>query len=232
MSTFLVIGGSSGVGHELSHQLASQGHQVFATYHQHPVSSEEPNLKLHALNVLDQDPDLSFLPDQLDGLVYCPGTVNLKPFHRIKPEEFVSDYQLQLVGAVKIIQGVLPRLRQSEHPSIVLFSTVAVQLGFSFHAMVAASKGAVEGLVRTLAAELAPTIRVNCVAPSLTDTPLAQHLLNTDDKRLHNGQRHPLKRIGQPGDIARAAAFLLSEEASWITGQVLHVDGGMSKIKT
>jgi NAD(P)-dependent dehydrogenase (short-subunit alcohol dehydrogenase family) len=181
--------------------------------------------------VLDQEIDLPFLPQQLDGLVYCPGSVNLKPFQRIKPEEFISDYELQVVGAVKTIQAALPNLRQSNHPSILLFSTVAVQMGFNFHTQVASSKGAVEGLMRALAAELAPKIRVNCVAPSLTHTPLTQSLINTDEKRALNEQRHPLKRIGNPADIADAVEFLLSEKASWITGQVLHVDGGISKLK-
>lgn len=231
MDSILVIGGSSGIGYELSNKLADRGYDVIATYNHNKASSEKFNLTYHHLDVLDKEIDISFLPQQLDGLVYCPGSVNLKPFHRIKPEEFTSDYELQVVGAIKIIQAVLPRLRQSEHPAIVLFSTVAVQTGFNFHTQVASSKGAVEGLMRALAAELAPKIRVNCVAPSLTDTPLTQNLVNTDEKRALNAQRHPLKRIGQPADIADAVEFLLSGKASWITGQVLHVDGGISKLK-
>ena len=231
MDSILVIGGSSGIGYELSNKLTDQGYDVIATYNQNKVSSEKANLSYNHLNVLDKEIDLSFLPRQLDGLVYCPGSVNLKPFHRIKPEEFVSDYELQVAGAVKTIQAVLPLLRQSEHPAIVLFSTVAVQMGFNFHSQVASSKGAIEGLMRALAVEFAPRIRVNCVAPSLTDTPLTRNLINTDEKRLLNEQRHPLKRIGKPADIAEAVEFLLSEKASWITGQVLHVDGGMSKLK-
>jgi NAD(P)-dependent dehydrogenase (short-subunit alcohol dehydrogenase family) len=231
MALILVIGGSSGIGYALSNKLADQGYDVIATYNQNNVSSEKINLTYHHLNVLDQEIDLPFLPQQLDGLVYCPGSVNLKPFQRIKPEEFISDYELQVVGAVKTIQAALPNLRQSNHPSILLFSTVAVQMGFNFHTQVASSKGAVEGLMRALAAELAPKIRVNCVAPSLTHTPLTQSLINTDEKRALNEQRHPLKRIGNPADIADAVEFLLSEKASWITGQVLHVDGGISKLK-
>lgn len=231
MAAILVIGGSSGIGYELSHKLAGQGHDVFATYNQNEVSSEKTNLNYYQLNVLDKEIDLSFLPQQLDGLVYCPGSVNLKPFYRIKPEEFSSDYELQVVGAVKTIQSALTRLRQSDHPAIVLFSTVAVQSGFNFHTLVASSKGAIEGLMRALAAEFAPKIRVNCVAPSLTDTPLTQKLISTDEKRALNEQRHPLKRIGKPSDIADAVEFLLSEKSSWITGQVLHVDGGISNLK-
>jgi NAD(P)-dependent dehydrogenase (short-subunit alcohol dehydrogenase family) len=231
MNSILVVGGSSGVGHALSNRLAEQGHEVFATYNRNIVSSEKINLHYHQLNVLDKEVDLSFLPEQLDGLVYCPGSVILKPFLRMKPEEFAHDHELQVVGAVKMIQAALPLLRKSAHPSIVLFSTVAVQMGFNFHTQVASSKGAVEGLMRALAAELAPKIRVNCVAPSLTDTPLTHHLVNTDEKRSQNDQRHPLKRIGNADDIAASVEFLLSENSSWITGQVLPVDGGMSRIK-
>jgi NAD(P)-dependent dehydrogenase (short-subunit alcohol dehydrogenase family) len=229
MASILIIGGSSGVGYALSDRLAEQGHDVFATYNRNYISSDK--IHYHKINVLDKDIDLTFVPEQLDGLVYCPGSVNLKPFQRIKPEEFTNDFELQVVGAVKTIQAALPRLRKSTHPSIVLFSTVAVQMGFNYHTQVSASKGAVEGLMRALAAELAPKVRVNCVALSLTDTPLTHHLLNTDEKRSQNDQRHPLKRIGKPADIAAAAEFLLSENSSWITGQVLHVDGGMSSIK-
>ena len=187
--------------------------------------------KIQPLNVLDENPDFSFLPDVIDGLVYCPGAVNLKPFARIKPEDFVADYQLQLIGAVKVIQACLPKLKNSPQASIILFSTVAVQTGFNFHSLVASSKGAVEGLTKALAAEFAPKIRVNCIAPSITDTPLAATLLNTAEKKEANAQRHPLKKIGNPEDLANLAAFLLSEKSSWITGQVLHADGGMSSLK-
>ena len=187
--------------------------------------------KFQSLNVLDENPDFSFLPDTLDGLVYCPGAVSLKPFARIKPEDFVSDYNLQLIGAVKVIQACLSKLKNSAQASVVLFSTVAVQTGFNFHSLVASSKGAVEGLTKALAAEFAPKIRVNCIAPSITDTPLAHALLNTSEKKEVNAQRHPLKKIGKPEDIAHLAEFLLSEKSSWITGQVLHADGGMSSLK-
>jgi NAD(P)-dependent dehydrogenase (short-subunit alcohol dehydrogenase family) len=182
------------------------------------------------LNVLEDELDLSFVPDELHGLAYCPGSINLKPFHRIKPAEFIDDLKLQTIGAIKVIQAVLPNLKAG-FGSIVLFSTVAVQQGFNFHAQVAVSKGAIEGLARSLSAEFAPTIRVNCIAPSLTDTPLAQRLLNTDQKRDANAERHPLKRIGTSVDIANAASYLLAEESAWVTGQIIKVDGGMSSIK-
>ena len=183
------------------------------------------------LNVLDETISVDFLPEELSGLVYCPGSISLRPFERIKPADFEADFKLQVVGAVKLIQMVLPRLKKAANASIVLFSTVAVQTGLPFHTQIAASKGAIEGLTKALAAELAPKIRVNCIAPSLTDTPLAASLLNTEQKVEANAQRHPLKRIGTAADIANMAGFLLSEKTSWITGQILHVDGGMSAIK-
>jgi len=231
MATLLIVGASSGIGASLARQLVASGRTVYGTYHTHATAPTEGVAGWHPVNVLDATLDLSFLPDTLDGLVYCPGAVNLKPFARIKPEDFVADYQLQLIGAVKVIQASLPRLKNSTQGSIVLFSTVAVQTGFNFHSLVASSKGAVEGLTKALAAELAPRIRVNCIAPSITDTPLAGALLNTDEKKEANAQRHPLKKIGRPEDLANLASFLVSDKSAWITGQVLHADGGMSSLK-
>ena len=231
MQNYLIIGGSSGIGQQLAMQLTESGNQVIATFNKNKPFVENPNIHFHHLNVLEETHSLDFLPDELAGLVYCPGSINLRPFERIKPADFEADYKLQVIGAIKLIQSVLPRLKKSENASIVLFSTVAVQSGLPFHTQVAASKGALEGLTKALAAELAPKIRVNCIAPSLTDTPLASSLLNTEQKKEANALRHPLKRIGTTEDIANMAAFLLSEKTSWVTGQILHVDGGMSAIK-
>lgn len=231
MSSILIIGASSGIGQQLAGQLVNSGHRVFGTYHSKPVTSESPNLTYHHCNVLDEQPDFSFLPETLDGLVYCPGSIILKPFHRIKPTDFLDDYQLQVIGAIKTIQATLPALKKGNQPAIVLFSTAAVQTGLNFHSLVSASKGALEGMTRALAAELAPTIRVNCIAPSLTDTPMAASLLNTEEKRNANALRHPLKRIGTPADIAHMAEFLLTEKSGWVTGQIMHVDGGISRLK-
>lgn len=231
MKNYFIIGGAGGIGQAVSMQLAESGCDVFATFHSKQASVTHPQLHYYPLDVLSDNLSLDFLPDELSGLVYCPGSIQLRPFERMKPEDFEKDYQLQVLGAIKLIQLALPRLRKSEKASIVLFSTVAVQIGLPFHTQVAASKGAIEGLVRALAAELAPKIRVNGIAPSLTNTPLAATLLNTEQKMEANAQRHPLKRIGEAEDIAHMATFLLSEKASWITGQILHVDGGMSIIK-
>jgi NAD(P)-dependent dehydrogenase (short-subunit alcohol dehydrogenase family) len=229
MQNYLIIGASSGIGLQTALQLSTQ-HKVYGTYHKTIVEGNA-NLSYHFVNVLDEQMNLDFLPETIDGLVYCPGTINLRPFARIKPEDFVSDYQLQVVGAIKIIQQVVPKLKTAVNPSIVLFSTVAVQTGLNFHSQVAASKGAIEGLTKALAAEFAPTIRVNCIAPSLTNTPLAATLLNTPEKIEANAQRHPLKKIGQPADIANMVEFLLSNKSSWVTGQVLHIDGGMGALR-
>jgi len=232
MSNYIIIGASSGIGQQLALQLNNAGHRVYATYFKNKLSSENENLQYHYLNVMDEAIKLDFLPDSISGLIYCPGSINLRPFERIKPSDFATDYQLQVIGAVKTIQAALPRLKKSENSSIVLFSTVAVQTGLAYHSQVSASKGAIEGLTKALAAELAPIIRVNCIAPSLTDTPLAASLLNSEQKREANAQRHPLKRIGTAKDIAELAEFLTSEKAGWITGQIIHVDGGFSSLKT
>lgn len=229
MKNYLVVGASSGIGKALAQQLAAEGHQITGTYHNTSVEESE-NINFHQLDVTaDFDPD--FFPEQLDGLVYCPGSINLLPFKHIKPEDYAADLNLQVLGAIRVIQAALPALKKSPTASIVLFSTVAVQSGFTFHSQVAVSKGAIEGLTKALAAELAPSVRVNAIAPSLTDTPLASKMLSTDQKREANAQRHPLKRIGTPQDMANAASFLLSEKSSWITGQIMAVDGGMSGIK-
>jgi len=231
MQHYLVIGGSSGIGQELAKQLAESGNRVTITFNKNKPTVDNPLIDYYPLNVLDETLSLDYLPDELTGLVYCPGCISLRPFERIKPADFEEDYKIQVIGAIRLIQMVLPRLKKSEHASIVLFSTVAVQTGLPFHSQVSASKGAIEGLTKALAAEFAPKIRVNCIAPSLTNTPLTASLLNTVQKMEANALRHPLKRIGTVKDIANMAAFLLSENTSWITGQTLHVDGGMSSLK-
>lgn len=230
MKTYIIIGASSGIGLQLAKTLAEKGDTVIGTYNSHPLENSQ-NITYHPLNVTAAELDLSFFPEVIDGIIYCPGSINLKPFGRIKAEDFLSDFNLQVGGLIKVLQYAFPALKKSEHAAVVVFSTVAVQLGLPFHSQVCASKGAIEGLTKALSAEWAPSIRVNCIAPSLTDTPLAANLLNTDEKKTANALRHPLKKIGTASDIANMAAFLLSENAAWITGQIIHVDGGMSTIK-
>lgn len=229
MKNIVLIGASSGIGLSLA-QLLCQENNTYASYHSNAISSSQ-NLHYFPLNVLDDSYSFDFLPETIDGFVYCPGSILLKPFARVTPHDFESHYQLNVMGAVKTLQAILPRLKKSSNASIILFSTVAVQTGMSFHSVVSSTKGAIEGLTKALASEYAPTIRVNCIAPSLVDTPMAEHLLNTEEKILHMGAKHPMKRIGHAEDIANMASFLLSDKSSWITGQILHVDGGMSSLK-
>jgi NAD(P)-dependent dehydrogenase (short-subunit alcohol dehydrogenase family) len=231
MKNFVVIGGSTGIGKSLVEML-QVNHEVVATYNNTNDNSwSNQNVRFVQLNVLEQVINTQELPNQIDGIAYCVGAINLKPFARASEQDFLKDYQLQVLGAVKTIQALLPNLKVAPTASIVLFSTVAVKTGFNFHGIVSASKGAIEGLTKALAAELAPKIRVNCIAPSITQTPLASSLLNTPEKIEANAQRHPLKKIGQPQDVAALASFLLNDESSWITGQVFAVDGGMSALK-
>lgn len=229
MANYLVIGAASGIGAATAQKLIEQGHHVWGTHH----SSEPLNaaVQWQAFNVVEDEAAQLELPATLDGVVYCPGSIQLKPFERFKSEDFLQDLQLQVLGAIRVLQRCLPVLKQSDRASVVLYSTVAVQLGFSFHTQVATSKGALEGLVKSLAAEYAPKIRFNAVAPSLTQTKLAEKLLNSPEKIQANADRHPLKRVGTAQDLANITAFLLSDEASWITGQIISVDGGMSAIK-
>lgn len=231
MANFLIIGASSGIGKALALRLADAGHQAFGTFNKNKIHPDNPLIKYFQLNVLDENFSLELLPDTLNGVIYCPGSINLRQFERITPVDFINDYNLQVVGAIKTIQAVLSKLKNSENASIVLFSTVAVQVGLPFHTQVSSSKGAIEGLTKALAAEYAPKIRVNCIAPSLTDTPLAASLLNSEKKMEANADRHPLKRIGTTEDIVNMVEFLLSTKASWITGQIMHVDGGISTVK-
>ena len=229
MKNIVVVGGTKGIGKQLVDALTGYNRFVIARS-QDELLLNEQTIFLPG-DVTAPSIDISGLPDVIDGLVYCPGSINLKPFHRLTEADFLNEWQLNFMGAVKIIQQLLPALKKAETPSIVLFSTVAVQTGMPFHASIAAAKGAVEGLTRSLAAELSPKIRVNCIAPSLVQTSLAEKLTNTPEKIEAGGKRHALQRIGQPNDIAAMAEFLLSDKAAWITGQVLHIDGGMSTLK-
>lgn len=224
---YLIIGSNSAIGKEIIKQLKNQDANLYLT--NRSDEKNESDSTIQQVDVL-KDFDLE-LPDRLDGIVYCPGTINLKPFHRLSAEDFLNDFHINFLGAVKVIQQALKPLKKSEQASIVLFSSVAAKLGLSFHSSIASSKAAVEGLARSLAAELAPKIRVNVVAPSLTDTPLASQLLSNDDKKAANAERHPLKKIGEAKDIAEAALFLLSDRSKWMSGQVMTVDGGIGNLK-
>ncbi len=230
---FLVVGGSSGIGLEITKTLHENKNSVYVGSRTNDALSQMDGL--HHLEIDVQADTLNFegLPDVLHGIVYCPGTIRLKPFHRLTMDDFLEDWQVNFLGAVKTIQACLSHLKRSiTGAAIVLFSTVAVKTGMPFHASVAGAKAAVEGLTRSLAAEYAPRIRVNAIAPSLTDTPLAQGLLSSDEKRKASAERHPSKRIGTPQEIAQIAVQLLSDASAWMTGQIIHVDGGMSALRT
>ena len=226
----LIIGGSSGIGKALVNQLHNDNNLFVA-------NRTDEGLDLNKITYIQYDAtdgvlDISHLPSQLDGFVYCPGSINLRPFKGLKPETFSKDFEINVLGAVQSLQSVLKNLLESPQASLVFFSTVAVQTGMPFHASVAASKGAIEGLTRSLAAEYAPKLRVNTIAPSLTNTPLASKFLNNEIKLEKANERHPLKYIGSADDIANTARFLLSDESKWMTGQIIHLDGGIGDLKT
>lgn len=229
MKNILIIGGSYGIGASIVAQLKEDYTVFIASRTSDMIPDGVTHLEFNALT--DAIEDLA-LPDQIDGLVYCPGSINLKPFKRLKQEDFSADLNINFLSLVKTVQGLLPKLLASSQASLVFFSTVAVKVGMQFHTSVAASKGAIEGFSKALAAEYAPKMRVNVIAPSLTDTPLAGRLLSTEEKKEKMGERHPLKRVGLPNDIANLATFLLSEQSAWMTGQVLGIDGGKSTLQT
>ena len=226
---YLVVGGSYGIGLEVVKSLVGQNANVYVLARTEGDLPASNNIHFQEYDVLGEEKIV--LPETLNGVVYCPGSINLKPFRSLKPDAFRSDFEINLIGAVKVLQAAQRLLQKTENSSVVLFSTVAVQQGMPYHSSVAASKGAIECLARTLAAEWAPKVRVNVVAPSLTDTPLAARLLSSDERRDTSAQRHPLKRIGTVSDISEVVCFLLSQKSAWMTGQVLGVDGGISSLK-
>ncbi|MBI1228327.1 MAG: SDR family oxidoreductase [Bacteroidetes bacterium] len=231
MKNYLIAGGSSGIGLALVKKLSGEGHQVLVVSRTGGSLSDLPGVTYLPKNLLEEELSENELPASLDGIAYCPGSINLKPFCSLKPEAFLEDFHINVLGAVKVLQASQKALKNAENPAVVLFSTVAVGQGMPFHASIATAKGAVEGLTRSLAAEWSPSIRVNCIAPSLTDTPLAARLLSSEEKKEAAAARHPLKRVGTASEIAELSHFLLTEKSGWITGQVIGIDGGMSALK-
>jgi len=224
----LLIGGSSGLGYGIAKKI----HQTHNISIASRTAENLANLEIThiAYDVANGEIDTSKLPETIDGFVYCPGSINLKPFRTLSLQSFEEDMQINFMFLVKTLHAILPNLKKSKQASLVFFSTVAVKIGMPFHTSVAAAKGAIEGFAKALAAEYAPQFRVNVIAPSLTDTPLAKRLLDNDKKIKAMSARHPLNRVGNIKDIANLACFLLSDESSWTTGQIIGVDGGLSTL--
>ena len=223
MSKTLIVGGTKGIGKRISELLENSDCIIFS---RDEINSTNNNHIYYNLDVINAEfPDI----EDLSSIIYCPGTINLKPFRSLKEEDFLNDFNVNFMGAVSIIKKYQRNLTKSENASITLFSTVAVSQGMPFHASIAAAKGAVEGLTKSLAAEFAGKIRVNCIAPTLTNTPLAEGILRNEEAIKRSDERHPSKRINSVDDVANTAVFLLQNNN--ITGQILHVDGGMSTLK-
>ncbi len=225
--TYLLAGASSHIAGCVADLLKKGGNRVIG------LSTKENIPDYDALftvkNYLHDLPDIN---EPLDGLVYFPGSINLKPFTRLGEDDFMADFSINALGAARVTQKYLPNLKQIPGSGIVYISSVAASVGMPFHASIAMAKAALEGLTKSLAAELAPAIRVNAVAPSLTDTPMANKLLNSPEKTEAAQKRNPLKKIGTAQEIASLIVFLLSEQAGWISGQIVAVDGGMNHLRT
>ncbi|GAA4242870.1 SDR family oxidoreductase [Winogradskyella damuponensis] len=227
MKRLVIIGGSKGIGKAIVIALLSFYDEIINISRTAPKESY-PNVIHYSCDILkDELPEI----DIADGLVYCPGSINLKPINRLTVDDFKNDFEINVIGAVRAIQKYLPALKSGKQPSIVLFSTVAAKLGMPFHASVAASKSAVEGLTKSLGAELAPAIRVNAIAPTVTHTELASKLLRNERMIENMNERHPLKKYLQPEEVAGMAAFLLSDKAASLSGQIFEMDCGIVSFK-
>jgi NAD(P)-dependent dehydrogenase (short-subunit alcohol dehydrogenase family) len=232
MKNYVIAGGTKGIGAKITARILENGDRCYVYAREQHDLADHNNIIFNSIDFTLSGDGLPNLPEQIDGLIYCPGSINLAPFHRIKLSAFEDEFRLNVMGAIKCIQACLPGLKKSESPSVVLFSTVAVQTGMPFHSSISSAKGAIEGLTRSLAAEYASSgIRFNALAPSLTDTPLAAKLLSSPEKREASAKRHPLGRFATTDDIAAAALFLVGKESSFVSGQVWGVDGGIGNLR-
>lgn len=226
MEKIVVIGGSRGIGSAVVLQQL-ENRQVYNISRTVPEISH-PNLIHYGADVLHDDlPEI----ESIDALVYCPGSINLKPILSLGADDFRNDFEINVIGAVKAIQHYLPALKKGTNPSIVLFSTVAVKLGMPYHASIAAAKGGVEGLVKSLGAELAPTVRINAIAPTITETSLSASILRNDRMKENMIERHPLKNYLKPQEVAHMADYLISNAAGSISGQIFQMDYGLVSFK-
>ncbi|MEL0456662.1 SDR family oxidoreductase [Flavobacteriaceae bacterium SZ-1-7] len=226
MKTIIVVGGSKGIGKALVDKLLELNKVI-------NLSRTTPKLSHSNLTHYNCDVTQDELPEitAADGLVYCPGSINLKPFSRLSIDDFKNDFEINVLGAVRVIQKYLQVLKNGKQPSIVLFSTVAAKLGMPFHSSISVAKSGVEGLVKSLGAELAPTIRINAIAPTVTDTDLASSLLRNEKMIEKITERHPLKKFLSPDEVADMAEFLLSDKASSVSGQIFEMDCGIVSFK-
>ncbi|MFI1742979.1 SDR family NAD(P)-dependent oxidoreductase [Thalassobellus sediminis] len=226
MKTIIVIGGSKGIGNSILKKLLNHSKVI-------NISRTAPEFNHANLAHFYCDITKDNLPDIEvgDALIYCPGSINLKPISRLNIDDFKNDFEINVLGAVKAIQKYLPILKNGDHPAILLFSTVATQLGMPFHSSIATAKSGVEGLVKSLGAELAPTIRINAIAPTVTNTDLASKLLRNDKMIENITERHPLKKFLNPDEVADMAEFLISEKSASLSGQILKMDCGIVSFK-
>ena len=226
MKKVVIIGGSKGIGNALLIEKLKDS--VVYNLSRTTPDIADKNLIHFSVDILkDELPEI----ESIDSLIYCPGSINLKPIQSLSVDDFRNDYEINVIGAVKVIQKYLPVLKKGNDPSIVLFSTVAVKLGMPFHASIAASKSAVEGLVKSLAAELAGSVRINAIAPTITETSLSATILRNDRMKEAMKERHPLKNYLQPKEVAKMADYLISENASSISGQIFTMDYGLVSFK-
>jgi len=227
-----IVGGSKGIGLSLALKCVENGDQVYVL-----ARSRGELPKLDKLKYIEGDARkltdemIQSLPEAIDAYAYMPGSIDLKPFKRFSDKDFHEAFDLNVLANIRILQKITPRLQASGSASCVSFSTVASKLGMNFHSLVATVKSANEGLMKSLAAELAPKIRFNVIAPSLTNTPLAEKLFKNEKLTESSAEKHAMKRLGEPKDIAAMAYFLMSKESAWVTGQVMHVDGGLSTLE-
>ncbi len=226
MKNIVIVGGSKGIGSAILLQQLEHNRVINLSRNAPEIS--HPNLQHITLDILqDSLPDI----DNIDTLIYCPGSINLKPIGSLHVDDFRKDFEINVIGAVKAIQKYLPLLKKGTHPSILLFSTVAVKLGMPFHASIATAKAGVEGLVKSLGAELASVIRINAIAPTITETSLAAGILRNDRMKENMIERHPMKGYLKPEEVANMANFLISEQAKSISGQIFEMDYGIVSFK-
>ena len=227
MKNILVVGGSKGIGREIVNSQLEKGNNCY-NFSRTESGINNQNLVEEKIDILSDDlPDI----ENIDSVIYCPGSINLKPILQLKEEDFVNDFNINVLGAIKTVKKYLNNLKKGDDPSLLFFSTVAVGQGMPFHSSVSVAKAGIEGLTKSLAAELAPSIRVNCIAPTITRTDMAQRILRNEKIEENIANKHPLKKICEAKDISDMADFLISHNAKNITGQIMHVDGGMSTLK-